>query len=92
MKLLFFTLLSCFFIASCQKEKCHLATITQLDTPCSSWGIKRGVLIYAVDSIPDTYKIEGSVVCVDYELYKDQRACPCCGGTRARLKSIRYPD
>ena len=79
-------------LASCHKNKCHIATITQSGTPCSFWGIKLGTQTYPADSIPDNFKIEGNVVCVDYELYSDYRMCPCCGGTRARIKSIRYPD
>jgi hypothetical protein len=92
MKLIFFILFGCFVLASCNKNKCRSATITQNGTPCSYWGIKVGIRTYPVDSIPDNFKTEGTVVCVDYELYQDKRDCACCGGTRARLKSIRYPD
>lgn len=79
-------------MTACHRKKCNSATITQNDTPCSVWGIKVGADVYPVDSIPDNFKREGVIVCVDYELYADMRMCVCCGGTWAKIKSIRYPD
>jgi hypothetical protein len=92
MKWIFFILSGFLFLTACHKNKCNSATITQTGTPCSVWGIKVGTDIYLVDSIPDNFKREGVIVCLDYELYSDMRMCPCCGGTWARIKSIRYPD
>jgi hypothetical protein len=89
---LFITISLVLLIAlSCQKNKCNLVTVTQNDTPCAIWGIKVGTMVYPADSIPDNFKHEGLVVCADYELYGDPRACICCGGTWAKIESIRNP-
>ncbi|HWI91721.1 MAG TPA: hypothetical protein VNT20_10625 [Flavisolibacter sp.] len=92
MRVLLFAILLLVLLASCHRNKCNIATVTQSGTPCSSWGIKLGTQTYPADSIPDNFKREGLLVCVNYELYSDNRMCPCCGGTWARIKSIRHPD
>lgn len=92
MRTLSLAFLMVFLLVSCHRNKCNIATVTQSGTPCSSWGIKLGTQTYPVDSIPDSFKREGVLVCINYELYPDTRMCPCCGGTWARIKSIRYPD
>lgn len=90
MRVLFVALLL-IILVSCRKNKCNIVTVTQNGIPCSFWGIKAGDQTYPADSIPDNFKQEGALVCVDYELFTDTRLCACCGGTWARIKSIRYP-
>jgi hypothetical protein len=92
MKWTLLILFGLFVLTSCHKNKCHSAIITRNGTVCSFWSIKVGNTVYPADSIPDNFKTEGGVVCVDYELYSDNRMCVCCGGTWAKIKSIRYPD
>jgi hypothetical protein len=92
MRVLLFAILLSLVLISCNKNKCNIATVTQTGTPCSSWGVRLGTKTYPADSIPDNFKTEGNIVCINYELYSDNRMCPCCGGTWARIKSIRYPD
>jgi hypothetical protein len=76
---------------SCSKSKCKKAIVTETGTPCAFWGIKINNQIYPADSIPQAFKTEGTVVCVDYELYEDMRLCACCGGTWAKIISMRRP-
>lgn len=92
MKLILAAMTMAVFGIACQRSKCNIATITQGGTPCSVWGVKLGTQTYPVDSIPDNFKREGVLVCINYELYSDTRMCACCGGTWARIKSIQYPD
>ena len=76
---------------SCKKNvTCITATITQIGTPCSQWGIKINQ-IYPSSNIPLEFQQEGLMVCVEYELYEDMRVCACCGGTWANIKSIKLP-
>jgi hypothetical protein len=79
-------------IAGCSKNRCKQAIITQAGTPCNVWGIKINNQTYPADSIPLVFKTEGTIVCVDYELYEDMRLCVCCGGTWVRIISIRWPN
>ena len=89
MKNILFTILFMSLIAvSCEKNKCNSVTITQTGTPCSMWGIKKNGITYVVDSLGDTFKQEGLVVCAKYELYEDMRLCVCCGGPKAKIISM----
>ena len=89
---LFVMILTAGLLFSCHKRNgCNItATITQIGTPCSSWGIKVGNT-YPSYNIPDQFKIEGLQVCVEYELYEDLAVCPCCGGIRARIIDMNIP-
>ena len=78
--------------AACRKNSCHIAVATQTGTPCGQWGIRVGSHTYPADSIPLMFQQEGMPVCVKYELYQDQRLCPCCGGIWARIKRISFPE
>jgi hypothetical protein len=91
-KILLLILLALPVFFSCQKKNtCKTsAIITNRGTPCSSWGIQIGIT-YPSYNIPDQFKFEGMQVCVEYELYEDMGACPCCGGTRARIISMSLP-
>lgn len=93
MKYLFIALIA-FVLGSnaCSKKNdCKTATITQSGLPCSNWGIQVGNT-YPSANIPVEFKHEGLQVCVEYELYEDMRACACCGGTWANIKSIKLPE
>jgi len=79
-------------VTGCRKAKCKKATITLPGMPCALWGIKVDSETYPADSIPLGFRREGEVVCVDYQLYQDMRVCACCGGTWAKIVSIRWPD
>ena len=92
-----FILLTCLVLqnVACSKNNdepgsdCTAVTITQAGTPCSQWGIKVNGNTYPSNNIPDAFKQEGITVCADYELYEDMRACACCGGTWANIKSMK---
>ena len=74
----------------CRKNPtCKTVTITQSGTLCSNWGVKIGANTYPSGNIPDNFKEEGKIACVEYELYEDKRLCVCCGGTWANIKSIK---
>jgi hypothetical protein len=79
---------------ACTKNNndCTEVTITQSGTPCSVWGIKINGNIYPSISIPASFQQEGITVCADYELYEDMRACACCGGTWAKINSMKNLD
>ena len=76
----------------CSKNPpCTKVTITRHGTICSTWGIQVNGQVYPSNDIPSSYQQEGLEVCVKYELYEDMRLCPCCGGTWAKINSIRLP-
>jgi hypothetical protein len=91
-KIFFYILLLSLSFTSCNKKNsCTVtATITQSGLPCSQWGIKIGQT-YPSLNIPTEFQHEGLMVCIDYNLYEDMRACVCCGGTWANIKSISLP-
>jgi hypothetical protein len=93
-KIIYYTLLifiSLPFISCKKKNSCNVtATITQSGTSCSQWGINVSQ-IYPSNNIPPEFQHEGLMVCVEYNLYEDMRACACCGGTWANIKSIKLP-
>ena len=89
-----FILLTCLALentACSKKENCKTVTITQSGTLCSNWGIKVNNQAYPSTTIPVAYQQEGLQVCADYEFYEDFRSCVCCGGTWAKIISIRLP-
>jgi hypothetical protein len=81
--------------SACRKKSndaagdCAALTITQQSAPSSLWGIKLGDNFYPSNNIPDEFKREGATVYGCYLLYSDLRACACCGGTWADIKSMR---
>ncbi len=90
LSIIFFGFVSISSISSCRKKTdCNTAIITKSGTPCSSWGINVGST-YPSYNIPDQFKQEGLLVCVEYNLYEDYTMCPCCGGTRANITSINF--
>lgn len=70
------------------------AEITKTVLACfdTSWAIKLDKGIYPADSIPATFQQEGLKVCIQYSLYEDLRMCACCGGTHARIISIKKTE
>jgi hypothetical protein len=91
----FYIILVCLALgtAACNKSKtCNTVTITQSGTPCGIWGIKINSGTYPSNNIPAIYQQEGLVVCSNYELYDDMRACACCGGSWAKINSMSLPE
>ena len=90
-----FILLTCLVLetAACSKNNsegdCSAVTITNAATGCGGWGIKVKTSTYPSNNIPDEFKQDGITVCANYELYEDMRACACCGGTWANIKSMK---
>ncbi|MDP4261975.1 MAG: hypothetical protein Q8941_05535 [Bacteroidota bacterium] len=92
-KLFFLLVISTTLFAACHKQNsCTQVTITQSGMPCSQWGIRVNNHTYPSNSIPVSFQREGLVVCTEYELYEDPRACACCGGTWAKINSMRNRD
>jgi hypothetical protein len=81
--------------SACRKSKntdnndCTAVTITQSGTVCGNWGIKANGITYPSNNIPSQFQQEGITVCASYDLYEDMRACACCGGTWANIKSMK---
>src|SRR5215471_6093209 len=95
MKYLLIISLMVLSIVACSKKtsndnsNCAAVEITQSGTPCGSWGIKSNGNVYPSTNIPTQFQQEGITVCADYDLYQDTRACACCGGTWADIKSMK---
>lgn len=89
MKVIMLLILICGFTA-CSKDHCNKVMITSQGTPCGKWAIRVNDKVYPVDTLPSSFQTEGITACADYELYQDMRMCPCCGGTWARINSIRH--
>src|SRR5689334_21519243 len=68
---------------------CKMVTITSSATGCNDWGIVVNGVKYPSANIPDEFKQDGIAVCATYTLYEDMRACACCGGTWADIKSMK---
>ncbi len=93
-RLFFIAVCPAIWMISCNKNNsCGVtAVVTQSGTPCAVWGIKVDTVVYPSRNIPVTYRQEGLVVCVKYELYEDMALCACCGGTWADIKSMSPPE
>ena len=95
MKSLLILLISVVFFTSCSKKNskatddCVAVIVTQLGTPCGQWGIKINSNTYPSNNIPSQFQQEGLTVCANYDLFDDARACACCGGTWADVKTMK---
>ena len=75
---------------SCKKSgnNCSVVTITNSAPGCGGWGIIVNGIKYPSSSIPSQFQQDGKTVCATYDLYDDMRACACCGGVWAQIKSM----
>ena len=94
MKYLLIIILSVGLFNACSKnnkssDDCIAVTVTQSGTICGQWGIKVNGNIYPSSNIPTQFQQEGLTVCASYDLFDDARACACCGGTWADVKTMR---
>ena len=94
MKYLLIIMLSVGLLNSCSKnnkssDDCIAVTVTQVGTPCGQWGIKVNGNTYPSSNIPSQFQQEGLTVCASYDLFDDARACACCGGTWADVKTMK---
>jgi hypothetical protein len=92
----FLIILFCLVLVStgCSKKNityndCTAVTVTQSGTPCGVWGIKVNANVYPSNTIPAEFQQEGLFVCANYDLYQDLRLCACCGGTWAKINSMK---
>ena len=77
---------------ACNKSNngnCTVVTITNSAPGCGGWGIIVNTIKYPSGNIPAAFQQDGLAVCAEYELYEDMRACACCGGTWANIKSMK---
>jgi hypothetical protein len=70
-------------------KDCTAVTITNTAPACDQWGIVVNGTKYPSLNIPDQFKQDGLMVCAVYEFYFDARACACCGGQYADIKSMK---
>lgn len=77
--------------SACKKssDDCSVVIITNSAPGCGGWGIVVNGVKYPSSTIPQAFQQDGLSVCADYELYEDMRACACCGGTWAKINSMR---
>jgi hypothetical protein len=68
---------------------CTAVSVTSSATGCGGWGIVVNGVKYPSSNIPTEFQQDGITVCASYDLYEDQRACACCGGTWANIKSMK---
>ena len=77
-------------ITACRKHNdCNRVDITNSAPGCGGWGIVLNGVKYPSANIPAPFQQDGITVCADYELYEDMRACVCCGGTWAKINSMK---
>ena len=77
-------------LTACRKNSdCTLVVITNSAPGCGGWGIVVNGIKYPSSTIPPAFQKNGITVCADYDLYEDMRACVCCGGTWAKINSMR---
>jgi hypothetical protein len=77
-------------LTACRKNNdCTRVIITDSAPGCGGWGIVVNGVKYPSATIPSAFQQNGLTVCADYELYDDMRACACCGGTWAKINSMR---
>ena len=77
-------------LTACRKNNdCTRVIITNSAPGCGGWGIVVNGIEYPSATIPSVFQQNGITVCADYELYEDMRACACCGGTWAKINSMR---
>ena len=77
-------------ITACRKTNhCTTVTITDSAPGCGGWGIVVNGVKYPSGGIPPEFQHNGIIVCANYELYEDLRDCPCCGGTWAKINSMK---
>jgi hypothetical protein len=80
-------------VTACRKTNdCTAVTITDSARGCGGWGIVVNGVKYPSADIPSKFQHNGIVVCANYELYEDMRACACCGGTWAKINSMKNFD
>ena len=72
-----------------QEDNCTAVIITNSGFPCNEWGIEVNGVKYPSANIPAEFQQNGITVCAVYQLYEDMRACACCGGTWANIKSMK---
>jgi len=69
---------------NCSGEN-QCATIVKVAAHCNNYGIEVNGQQYPSSNIPAQFQVEGIKVCVQYNLFDDQRLCACCGGTWADI-------
>ena len=78
------------FVTGCKKNhNCTRAEVTLTAPPCSHVGVILNGTQYQTDDLPDQYKVEGKIICIEYSFYEDLRLCVCCGGTKVHVVAVR---
>jgi hypothetical protein len=88
MKYLLFIVFS-LILSSCKKNNCTDAIVTlKHASACRDTSLIINGTIYRTDNLPVQNAVEGSHICIQYNLYGDPKMCACCGGTKVSITSV----